>query len=61
MVDLSGNSPYQHGFPNVVFILPAIVVIGLASKYLELVKIFEISGRVKVFRAIRKIASERKF
>lgn len=33
MVELSGkDDPFQHGFPNVVFILPAIVVAGLAGK-----------------------------
>lgn len=33
MVELSGkDDPFQHGFPNIVFILPAIVVAGLAGK-----------------------------
>lgn len=33
MVELSGkDDPFQHGFPNVVFILPAIVVAGLSGK-----------------------------
>lgn len=33
MVELSGKGdPYQHGFPNSVFIIPAIVVIGLSGK-----------------------------
>jgi len=32
MVELSGkDDPFQHGFPNVVFVLPAIVVAGLAA------------------------------
>lgn len=36
MVELSGkDDPFQHGFPNVVFILPAIVVAGLAGKLLN--------------------------
>lgn len=31
MVELSSSTdPFQHGFPNIVFILPAIVVVGLA-------------------------------
>uniref|UniRef100_A0A023EB21 Uncharacterized protein n=1 Tax=Aedes albopictus TaxID=7160 RepID=A0A023EB21_AEDAL len=30
MVELSSSTdPYQHGFPNIVFVLPAIVVVGL--------------------------------
>lgn len=34
MVELSGkDDPFQHGFPNVVFILPAVVVAGLAGKF----------------------------
>lgn len=33
MVDLSGkDDPFQHGFPNVVFIIPTIVVIGLSGE-----------------------------
>lgn len=33
MVELSGkDDPFQHGFPNVVFFIPAIVVCGLAGK-----------------------------
>lgn len=32
MVELSGkDDPFQHGFPNVVFIIPAIVVAGLSG------------------------------
>lgn len=32
MVDLSGaNDPFQHGFSNSVFIVPAIVVVGLTG------------------------------
>lgn len=32
MVELSSSTdPFQHGFPNVVFIIPAIVVIGLGA------------------------------
>lgn len=32
MVDLSGsNDPFQHGFSNSVFILPAIIVVGLTG------------------------------
>uniref|UniRef100_A0A182HWG4 Uncharacterized protein n=2 Tax=Anopheles arabiensis TaxID=7173 RepID=A0A182HWG4_ANOAR len=32
MVELSSsNDPFQHGFPNAVFIIPAIVVIGLGA------------------------------
>ncbi|XP_046837501.1 uncharacterized protein LOC124432519 isoform X1 [Vespa crabro] len=31
MVDLSGpDTPYQHGFNNVVFVLPTIIVVGLS-------------------------------
>ncbi|KAJ6641338.1 hypothetical protein Bhyg_06274 [Pseudolycoriella hygida] len=38
MVDLSGaNDPFQHGFSNSVFILPAIVVLGLTATTYELV------------------------
>lgn len=34
MVELSGkDDPFQHGFPNVVFILPAIIVAGLSGKH----------------------------
>lgn len=34
MVELSGkDDPFQHGFPNVVFILPAIIVAGLSGEY----------------------------
>ena len=34
MVELSSsNDPFQHGFPNAVFIIPAIVVIGLGGMY----------------------------
>lgn len=33
MVELSGKSdPYQHSFPNIVFILPAIITLGLMGK-----------------------------
>ncbi|KAF7407178.1 hypothetical protein HZH66_001715 [Vespula vulgaris] len=33
MVDLSGpDTPYQHGFNNVVFVLPAIIVGGLSAR-----------------------------
>lgn len=33
MVELSGKSdPFQHSFPNVVFIIPAIIVIGLSGQ-----------------------------
>lgn len=33
MVELSGkDDPFQHGFPNIVFIVPTIVVIGLSGK-----------------------------
>lgn len=33
MVELSSkDDPFQHGFPNVVFVLPAIIVAGLAGK-----------------------------
>lgn len=33
MVELSGkDDPFQHGFPNAVFILPAIIVAGLSGK-----------------------------
>ena len=36
MVELSNASdPYQHGFPNVVFILPAIIVFGLIGKKID--------------------------
>lgn len=32
MVELSSSSdPFQHGFPNVVFIIPAIIVVGLGA------------------------------
>lgn len=32
MVDLSGSKdPFQHGFSNSVFIVPAIVVVGLTG------------------------------
>ncbi|KXJ83389.1 hypothetical protein RP20_CCG006844 [Aedes albopictus] len=32
MVELSSSTdPYQHGFPNIVFVLPAIVVVGLCG------------------------------
>ncbi|KFB50452.1 hypothetical protein ZHAS_00018483 [Anopheles sinensis] len=32
MVELSSSSdPFQHGFPNVVFIVPAIIVVGLGG------------------------------
>ncbi|EAT47109.1 AAEL001767-PC [Aedes aegypti] len=31
MVELSSSGDlYQHGFPNIVFVLPAIVVVGLS-------------------------------
>lgn len=41
MVELSGkDDPFQHGFPNVVFVLPAIVVTGLAGKCCYLVFTF---------------------
>lgn len=34
MVELSGkDDPFQHGFPNVVFVLPAIIVAGLSGEY----------------------------
>lgn len=33
MVELSGsNDHFQHGFPNVVFILPGLIVVGLSGK-----------------------------
>ena len=33
MVELSGKSdPFQHSFPNVVFIIPAIITLGLMGK-----------------------------
>uniref|UniRef100_A0A182QJA9 Transmembrane protein n=1 Tax=Anopheles farauti TaxID=69004 RepID=A0A182QJA9_9DIPT len=33
MVELSSSTdPFQHGFPNVVFIIPAIVVVGLGGR-----------------------------
>lgn len=33
MVELSGaNDPYQHGFPNSVFIIPAIIIVSLSGK-----------------------------
>lgn len=35
MVDLSGKSdPFQHSFPNIVFILPAIITLGLMGKFM---------------------------
>lgn len=37
MVELSGaNDPFQHGFPNAVFILPAVIVAGLAGKLMNI-------------------------
>lgn len=34
MVELSGKSdPFQHSFPNIVFILPAIITLGLMGKF----------------------------
>lgn len=31
MVELSSaTDPFQHGFPNIVFVIPAVVVIGLS-------------------------------
>uniref|UniRef100_A0A182NJQ3 Uncharacterized protein n=1 Tax=Anopheles dirus TaxID=7168 RepID=A0A182NJQ3_9DIPT len=37
MVELSSSTdPFQHGFPNVVFIIPAIVVVGLGDVAEEL-------------------------
>lgn len=36
MVELSGKSdPYQHSFPNIVFILPAIITLGLMGKLMS--------------------------
>lgn len=33
MVELSGkDDPFQHAFPNAVFVLPAVVVGGLVGK-----------------------------
>lgn len=41
MVELSGkDDPYQHGFSNSVFIVPAIIVIGLSGKYINFKLIF---------------------
>lgn len=38
MVDLSGaNDPFKHGFSNSVFIVPAIVVVGLTGMLRSLV------------------------
>lgn len=35
MVELSGKTdPYQHSFPNIVFILPAIITLGLMGKFI---------------------------
>lgn len=34
MVELSGkDDPFQHGFPNIVFIVPTIIVIGLTGEF----------------------------
>ncbi|EDS43681.1 hypothetical protein CpipJ_CPIJ004943 [Culex quinquefasciatus] len=31
MVELSSSTdPFQHGFPNIVFVIPAVVVVGLS-------------------------------
>lgn len=41
MVELSGkDDPFQHGFPNVVFILPAIIVAGLSGEYVVVYMLF---------------------
>lgn len=33
MVELSSSTdPFQHGFPNIVFVIPAVVVVGLSGK-----------------------------
>jgi hypothetical protein len=38
MVELSGKSdPFQHSFPNIVFFLPAIIVLGLMGELKALV------------------------
>lgn len=45
MVDLSGgqDGPIEHGFSNSVFIIPGIIITGLAGKFIILSIIYNIS------------------
>lgn len=46
MVELSGkDDPFQHAFPNIVFVLPAVVVIGLAGKLTNLFILFNLKDQ----------------
>lgn len=53
MVDLSGsNDPFQHGFSNSVFIVPAIVVVGLTGM-LQCFSVYLINK--KIFRLLFQV------
>lgn len=59
MVDLSGsNDPFQHGFSNSVFIIPAIVVVGLTGMWISDSMFFFIQNfdifRLKWLKSLRR-------